>query len=152
MYLLDTNLYIRALTDAAFGSALAAFQQLHLEALWLSAVVVFEVTVGARDAEHATAWERWLVRPFRTRERVLVPGDATWRITAEARRRLRSSKRYDASLARASFQNDLLIAATCRERGATLITANARDFEIIKRVIPLRFVTAFPTRARRSLR
>jgi len=37
-----------------------------------------------------------------------------------------------------------LIAATCRERGATLITANARDFEIIRRVMPLRFVTALP--------
>lgn len=152
MYLLDTNLYIRALNEAAFGAALADFQRAHVESLWVSAVVVFEVTVGARDAEHAAAWERWLVRPFRTRERVLVPGDTTWRITAEARRRLRSSKRYEGSLALASFQNDLLIAATCRERGATLITANARDFEIIRRVIPLRFFTSFPAAARSSAR
>lgn len=152
MYLLDTNLYIRALNEPVFGDALADFQQAHLQALWVSAVVVFEVTVGARDAEHAAAWERWLVRPFHKRERVLLPGDTTWRIAAEARRRLRSSKRYDASLALASFQNDLLIAATCRERGATLITANARDFEIIERVIPLRFVTSFPARARSSVR
>lgn len=148
MFLVDTNLYIRALNESAFGLALAEFQQQHLKSLWLSAVVVFEVTVGARDAEHAAAWERWLVRPFRTRERVLVPGDATWRITADARRRLRSRKRYESSLALASFQNDLLIAATCRERGATLITADARDFEIIERVMPLRFVTSFPTGAR----
>ena len=152
MYLLDTHLYIRALNEAAFGAELADFQQANLKSLWVSAVVVFEVTVGARDAEHAAAWERWLVRPFRTRERVLVPGDTTWRITAEAHRRLRSSKRYEASLGLASFQNDLLIAATCRERGATLITANARDFEIIQRVIPLRFVTSFPAAARSSAR
>ncbi|HSC32205.1 MAG TPA: type II toxin-antitoxin system VapC family toxin [Gemmatimonadaceae bacterium] len=144
MYLLDTNLYIRALNEPAFGLALADFQQRQLKCLWLSAIVVYEVAVGARDAEHAAAWERWLVRPFRTRERVLVPGESTWRITADARRRLRSGRRYEASLATASFQNDLLIAATCRERGATLITANARDFAIIKRVIPLRFVTALP--------
>ena len=144
MYLLDTNLYIRALNEPAFGLTLADFQQRHLKSLLLSAIVVYEVAVGARDAEHAAAWERWLVRPFRTRERVLVPGESTWRITADARRRLRSGKRYEASLATASFQNDLLIAATCRERGATLITANARDFAIIKRVIPLRFVTALP--------
>ena len=147
MYLLDTNVYIRALNESAFGVALGEFQQQHLKSLWLSAVVVFEVTVGARDADHAASWERWLVRPFRTRERVIVPGESTWRATAEARRRLRSTKRYEPSLALASFQNDLLIAATCHERGATLITANARDFEIIRRVIPLRFVTSFPAGA-----
>lgn len=144
MFLLDTNLYIRGLTDPEFGEALAEFQQRALKQLWISAVVVFEVTVGARDASHAAAWERWLVRPFRTRERVLVPGESTWRIAAEARRRLAATKRYEASLARASFQNDLLIAAACRERGATLITANVRDFEIIKRVVGLRYATSFP--------
>ncbi|HKV51494.1 MAG TPA: type II toxin-antitoxin system VapC family toxin [Gemmatimonadaceae bacterium] len=149
MFLLDTNLYIRGLTDAGFGEALAQFQRSAVKQLWISAVVVYEVTVGARNAAHAAAWERWLVRPFRTRERVLLPGEATWRIAAEARRRLQAGKQYAASLARASFQNDLLIAATCRERGATLITANARDFEIIKRVIALRYTTSFPsTRAK----
>jgi predicted nucleic acid-binding protein len=144
VFLVDTNLYIRGLTDAAFGEALAQFQQRALERLWISAIVVFEVTVGARDASHAAAWERWLVRPFRTRERVLVPVESTWQIAAEARRRLGATKRYAGSLAHASFQNDLLIAATCRERGATLITANVRDFEIIKRVIGLRYATSFP--------
>jgi predicted nucleic acid-binding protein len=38
----------------------------------------------------------------------------------------------------------MLIAATCRERGATLLTANVRDFDIIKRVIGLRFAKSFP--------
>lgn len=144
MFLVDTNVYIRGLTDPEFGEALAEFQHRVAKQLWISAVVVYEVTVGARDAMHAASWERWLVRPFRTRERVLIPGEATWRMAAEARRRLQATKRYAASLARASFQNDLLIAATCRERGATLITANVRDFEIIKRVIGLRYATSFP--------
>lgn len=148
MYLLDTSLYIPALNEPAFGSALAEFQRQQLKSLWLSAVVVFEVTVGARDADHAASWERWLVRPFRTRARVLVPGGSTWRITAEARRRLRSRKWYESTLALASFQNDFLIAATCRERGATLITANARDDEIIARVMPLRFIMSVPSGAR----
>ncbi|MGH7646562.1 MAG: type II toxin-antitoxin system VapC family toxin, partial [Gemmatimonadaceae bacterium] len=116
MFLLDTNLYIRGLTDPVFGEALAQFQRREIKRLWISAVVVFEVTVGARDASHAAAWERWLVHPFRTRERLLVPGESTWRVAAEARRRLAATKRYEASLARASVQNDLLIAATCRER------------------------------------
>jgi len=144
VYLLDTNLYIRGLTDPAFGEALAQFQQRVVKQLWVSAVVVYEVTVGAHDQMRAAAWERWLVRPFRTRDRVLLPSQSTWRLAAEARRRLQASKRYQASLALASFQNDLLIAATCRELGATLITANVRDFEIIKRVIALRFTASFP--------
>lgn len=144
MFLLDTNLYIRALTDPEFAVALGEFQRAALTRLWVSAVVVYEVAVGAHDAAHAAAWERWLVRPFRARERVLVPTQSTWRLAAEVRRRLRDARRYHGSLALASFQNDLLIAASCRERGATLITANARDFAIIARVIGLRYVTSFP--------
>ncbi|MGH7627473.1 MAG: type II toxin-antitoxin system VapC family toxin [Gemmatimonadaceae bacterium] len=144
MFLLDTNLYIRGLTDPAFAEMLGAFQRAALTRLWVSAVVVYEVAVGARDARHAEAWERWLVRPFRTRERLLVPTQSTWRLAAEMRRRLRDARRYDGSLARASFQNDLLIAASCRERGATLITANARDFAMIACVVGLRYLTSFP--------
>jgi predicted nucleic acid-binding protein len=101
--------------------------------------------VGARDTQHAGRWEQWLVRPFRNRDRVLVPKQSTWWLTAEIRRRLRDAGGYQASLVRASFQNDLLIAATCREVGATLITANARDFELIAGAIGLRYLTSFPT-------
>ncbi|HEX5438505.1 MAG TPA: type II toxin-antitoxin system VapC family toxin [Gemmatimonadaceae bacterium] len=144
MFLLDTNLYIRALTDPAFGEFVEAFQQAALPRLWVSAVVVYEVVVGARDARHAAGWERWLMRPFRTRSRILVPEQSTWSIAADIRRRLRDAGGYDGSLARASFQNDLLIAATCREVGATLITANTRDFRIIAGVIGVRYEASFP--------
>jgi len=145
MYLLDTNLYIRALTDSEFGAEVETFQQAALPRLWVSAVVMYEVVVGARDARHAARWKRWLVRPFRTRSRILVPRQSTWWLAAEIRRRLRDTKGYDGSLARASLQNDLLIAATCREVGATLITANVRDFRLIASAIGLRYETSFPT-------
>jgi predicted nucleic acid-binding protein len=38
----------------------------------------------------------------------------------------------------------MLLAATCREVGATLITANARDFERIAGVMAFRYETSFP--------
>jgi predicted nucleic acid-binding protein len=144
VYIVDTNLYIRALTDPAFGSALHDFQQAALSRLWISAVVMYEVLVGARDEAHAERWERWLMRPFRRRDRVLMPKQSTWWLAAEARRLLRKGGGCDGSLRQASFQNDILIAAACREVGATLITANVRDFELIRSVMGFRYVGSFP--------
>jgi hypothetical protein len=40
----------------------------------------------------------------------------------------------DPEMSRASFVNDCLLAASCREQGFTLITKNHRDFEIIRKV------------------
>jgi predicted nucleic acid-binding protein len=35
------------------------------------------------------------------------------------------------------FQNDVLIALTARRHGATVVTANRRDFELLARELPL---------------
>ena len=144
MYVIDTNLYIRALTDRAFAPTFHAFQLMALPLLRVSAVVLFELLAGAQDDRRARALERALLRPFRGRDRLLVPADSTWRLVAAIERALRAHGGYDGSLARRSFLNDMLLAASCREAGATLITENARDFGIIRQVFGFRFVTAFP--------
>ena len=144
MYVIDTNLYIRALTDRAFAPTFHAFQLTALPMLRVSAVVLFELLAGAQDDGRARALERALLAPFRRRGRLLVPADSTWRLVAAIERALRAHGRYDGSLARRSFLNDMLLAASCREVGATLITENARDFRIIRQVFAFRFVTAFP--------
>jgi predicted nucleic acid-binding protein len=45
---------------------------------------------------------------------------------------------------RRSFLFDILIAHSCREAGATLISANARDLERIHRVFTFEFVAPYP--------
>lgn len=144
VYLIDTNIYIGAINDARIGAALAAFEQAALSQLAVSAIVAFELAVCARNRKHAETLERWLLRPFRGMGRFIVPSDRSWRIAAEITRAIRDDGRYAAKLSGRGFLNDVLLAATAREHGATLITANARDFGPIAEVYGLRFATSFP--------
>jgi predicted nucleic acid-binding protein len=145
VYVIDTNLYIRALRNPAFATELESFQRTALARLWLSAVVIFEVMVGALSDAHTDAFERWLVRPFHSRNRVLVPDAASWRLVARMEREIRSMGGFDRKLQQRSFLNDMLIAATCRQTGATLLTANSADFELLNRVVGVRHLPHFPS-------
>lgn len=145
MYVIDTNLYIRALHDVGFAADLERFQQAALTRLWLSAVVAFEIMVGAVSDAHSEGYERWVLRPFRGRNRVLAPDEASWRLAARMHREIRALPGFEAKLAQRSFLNDMLIAATCRQVGATLLTANRSDYELLNRVVGVRFLTHFPS-------
>jgi predicted nucleic acid-binding protein len=67
-----------------------------------------------------------------------------WREAALIVERLSAHGGYAEKLATANFRHDILIAASCRRVGATLITANRRDFALIDSVRGLRFATSFP--------
>ena len=144
MYVIDTNFYTRAFVDPAFGPEFRSFYRPAIRQLRVSAVVLFEILAGATDARREREYEQAVLGPFGPRGRLLVPTASTWRLVAGADRALRTRGGYTGSLAQRSFLNDMLIAASCREVGATLVTANARDFAIIRRVIAFRYVTALP--------
>lgn len=144
MFLLDSNIYIAGFNDPDFGEGFRTFHQKNLPRLILSAVVAHELLVGARDRRRIDALERGLLEPFRTRRRIHVPTLATWNLAADIDRRLRELGSYEGSLTQRSFGNDLLIAATARELGATLVTRNLGDFELIRRVVPIHFQPPWP--------
>lgn len=143
-YLVDTNLYVQAFRNADFGEAFRAFYAAVLPRLVVSVVVLFELYAGARDTGARRAIDRGVLQPFRARHRVLLPDLETWTLAADVLRDLRQLGGHDARLAQRSFQNDVLIAASCRRAGATLLTANARDFALIREVLGFRFETSFP--------
>lgn len=145
MYIIDTNLYILALHDPGFAAELESFQRAALTRLWLSAVVAFEIVVGAVNDAHAERYERLMLRPFHGRNRILVPDERSWRLAARMHREIRSLGGFEAKLRQRSFLNDMLIAATCRQVGATLLTANRSDYELLNRVVGVRFLTHFPS-------
>lgn len=144
MFVIDSNIYIRALRDAEFAPRLAEFEQAALPTLWVSAVVLFEVAAGAADERAEQRFTRRMLRPFRDRARLLIPGAQTWESAARIDRQLRRSRRHLDKLRSRSFMNDMLLAAQCREIGATLITANAADFALMDRAVGFRYVTEFP--------
>jgi predicted nucleic acid-binding protein len=147
MFLLDSNVYIASFNDPAFGEGFRAFHQANLARIVLSAVVVHELLVAARDQHRERALRRALIEPFRTRRRIHVPGARTWEMAAEVDRGIRVLGGFAASLARRAFAYDLLIAASAREIGATIITRNVADCELIQRVSDIRYEPPWPVAA-----
>jgi predicted nucleic acid-binding protein len=105
---------------------------------------VHELLVGARDRRRERMLRRAIIEPFQARRRIHVPGARTWQLAAELDRRLRALNGFEARLARRSFANDLLIAASAREIGATIITQNLTDFALVRRVIDIRYEAPWP--------
>ncbi len=54
--------------------------------------------------------------------------------------------RYRRRSGRIQHRNDILIAATCRQVDATLLTANIVDYELLHRVMGVRYLAHFPSR------
>lgn len=144
MFLLDSNIYIDSFNDPAFGAEFRRFHQANLPRLVLSAVVAHEILVGAADAGRRRAFERTLLEPFRTRRRIHVPSLRTWELAAEIDRGLRELGGYAGSLRQRGFANDMLLAASARDLGATIVTRNLGDFRIIARVMPIQVEPPWP--------
>ena len=143
-YVLDTNLYITAARDPATGEALERFVSEHLPSIYLSAIVVQEMLAGAIDPAKERFTNATLIRPFERRGRVLTPSYRAWRRAGEIIARLiQRGLARPGGFAR-SFQNDCLLAASCQEHGAALITGNLRDFELIRKVEPVRVIPPWP--------
>lgn len=146
IYLIDSNVYIHGFTDVAFGESLRQFHQKHLPHLVLSAVVAHELLVGAATAKKERSVRR-IIEPFRLRHRLHVPARQTWEMAAGIDRRLRKHRNLESKLRARSFFNDILIAASARELGATILTENSKDFTIISRALDIQYVEPWPDMA-----
>ena len=121
---LDTSVYVSWLN-----------QGLHAEWLLgpgvvrcLSAVVLMELRVGATTRRARRAVSQ-LVRPYETSGRLVAPSARLFDEAAIVLQRLRMR---GLEVRRASLVNDVLIALTARAMGATVVTANAADFQAIR--------------------
>jgi predicted nucleic acid-binding protein len=139
MLLVDTNYYVRAIRDAAFGERFRAWHAVSLAELVLSAVVLHELLVGATDTHARRRLEVAYAEPFRRRSRVLVPSLAVWERAADTDATLRKDGRYAALLDQRGFANDLLIALSARAIGATVLTENVTHFGILNEVTGVRY-------------
>lgn len=144
MYLLDRNVYIRAFTHPADVADFQSFHRQQLPRILLSAVVVHELLVGAtapdRETPDRERSDRTLPRPrahSHSRPLDLEAGGGRGSSASGARD-------ISGSPLQRSFANDLLLAATARELGATLLTYNTRDFLLIARVMPLTVALPWP--------
>ena len=147
-FVLDTNCFVDASRTDAEAAAFAEFCAWAAPRLYLSTVVAAELRAGAGGAEDRRTLERQILSPYLRRGRLVNPSPAAW---AELGRTLATLVEHEGLVlrdVRRSFVFDILIARSCREIGATLISRNATDLSRITRVFAFEFVPPYPPQRR----
>ncbi len=122
--ILDTTIFIGHWERGLYEEALAAVRKAYV--IRHSAVVLSELRRGARtrdaqrlvDALHRLARIQW------------EPTAEDWWEVGRVIRKVGDAQSWDRNKRR-DFQNDALIALTARRHGATVVTANRADFELL---------------------
>lgn len=136
-YALDTNVFIDGFRNEETQAEVFAFLSRALPFTYLSAVVMQELAAGARTADAARDVQRGVFAPFERRRRVFAPSSVAFAESGRVLAAIAAREGWQLLDEKPSLLNDALIAASCRERGITLITRDS-DF---KRLAP--FVKGF---------
>lgn len=146
-FVLDTNLYIAANRDRGAAEALLGFYATHLPSTYFHATVAQELLLGCRTAEARREVRDAYLRPFEVRGRLVVPSFSAWTRSGELVAQLIQRRILSPGGFTRSFLNDALLAASCREDGLTLVTANIEDFTRLRLVERFEFVAPWPVSA-----
>ncbi len=139
VYVADTNVYVMAANDAAFGVRFETFIRGH-GPLLVSAIAVAEVLIGvASHTRHAA-----VVQAISAGTEIMEPTAGDWITAGAALARLGGNGVTKGR----SFWNDALLAAQCARLGATLVTQNAADFRRLHRYVAVHAVPPFPAAVR----
>lgn len=128
--IIDSSVYIGHWERGAHRRALDDVQRAFI--VRHSAVVLSELRRGARTREA----ERLVEALFRLARVQWEPTAADWWEAGRLVRVIGDARDWDRGKRR-EFQTDVLIGLTALRHGATVITANRADFELLAREIPL---------------
>jgi predicted nucleic acid-binding protein len=142
--ILDTNCFIDASRNEAANAAFDTFCAQAAPRLYLSAVVGAELRAGAINPAELKELEGDVLRPYIRRGRIVTPSAAAWEALGETLATLVRVEGLQLKTTARSFIFDILIAYSCRENGAVLVSANARNLSRIARVFTFDFVAPFP--------
>jgi predicted nucleic acid-binding protein len=140
-YVVDTHLYVDALRSEHGRRALEVFHDAFAPFLHFSAVVAQELRAGV-PSHRAARFEAAMFAPYERRGRLITPSYAAWKDTGRVLADLVPAAQWR-SVTR-SFVNDVVLAMSCREAGAILVTGNTRDFARIASVRSFDFVPPWP--------
>jgi predicted nucleic acid-binding protein len=143
-YVIDTNLFIDGFRDPAANLELQRFQGAFAPFLYLHAVVAHELRAGTRSTADRDKLEREILEKFERLGRVVTPSAACLSSAGDVLADIARADRLAVSKVPKSFLCDILIAQSCREAGATLITANGGDFQRIARYVSFKHVPPWP--------
>jgi predicted nucleic acid-binding protein len=124
--IIDTDVYIGSWERGQFAAALEAVRKAFV--VRQSAVVLSELRRGARTKPA----QRLVEGLFRIAGVPWPPTAQDWWEAGGLVRTIGDARGWEAGKRR-DFQNDALIALTARRHGATVVTANREDFELLSR-------------------
>jgi predicted nucleic acid-binding protein len=143
-FVLDTNCFVDASRRDDEAAAFAEFCARAAPGLYLSTVVAAELRAGAGSAKDRRTLERHVLSPYLRRGRVLNPSPAAWDALGTTLAALVEEDGLVLREVRRSFVFDILIARSCREIGATLVSRNSTDLLRIAKVFSFDFVAPYP--------
>ena len=128
----DTNVYVAALREGVDGPAFARMRD-RAPRTFLASVVSAELRAGAADQTGRLAVLE-LVDRFDRLGRVVTPDARSWNLAGDVLADIR--RREPGRQAKiASLWNDALIALSARQIGASIVTDNVKDFELLRRSV-----------------
>lgn len=123
--IIDTNVYIDHWERGRYRETLETLRRAYI--IRHSAVVLSELRRGARDREA----QRLVAALFEIATVRWEPSVADWWEAGRLVRSIGDKRDWDINKRR-DFQNDALIALTARRHGATVVTANFSDFDLLR--------------------
>jgi predicted nucleic acid-binding protein len=145
-FVLDTNCFVDASRTEAEANALSEFCAWAAPGLYLSTVVSAELRAGAATAKDRRTLERDILSAYVRRGRLLNPSPAAWEGLGTTLASLVERDGLVLRDVRRSFVFDILIARSCSEIGATLVSRNSADLSRIAKVFSFDFVAPYPSR------
>jgi predicted nucleic acid-binding protein len=133
--ILDTSVYIDHWERGLYQDTLENLRRAYI--IRHSAVVLSELRRGARGPEA----ERMVARLFNLATVRWEPSATDWWEAGRLIRTIGDQQHWDINKRR-DFQNDALIALTARRHGATVVTANSSDFELLRSEIRISILPA----------
>jgi predicted nucleic acid-binding protein len=146
-FVLDTNCFVDASRTDAEATAFAEFCAWAAPTLYLSTVVAAELRAGAGTANDRRTLEREILSPYVRRGRLVNPSPAAWDGLGTTLATLVQDEGLALRDVRRSFMFDILIARSCREIGAVLVSRNASDLSRIAKVFAFDFVRPYPSQS-----
>jgi predicted nucleic acid-binding protein len=147
-FVLDTNCFVDASRTDAAAAAFTEFCAWAAPRLYLSTVVAAELRAGAGSAKDRRTLERQILSPYMRRGRLVNPSPAAWEQLGTTLATLVADEGLVLRDVRRSFIFDILIARSCREMGAILVSRNMTDLSRIAKVFAFDFVPPYPSQSR----
>ena len=131
--LFDTSIYVEVLRNADFAAEFRPRYFRDIPRTHMSSVVVEELLAGVRTPLHRRRAAA-LYEPFERVGRIVTPDHRLWKEAGQLTAKLATDAPEFVSKLKRGLLSDILIALSGRAHGATVVTRNADDFRLIRRL------------------